>query len=128
MRPTRSPALRGLFGLARIAMMLGYVWCATTAVWPGVLDMNVAIRGGIAAFFLGQACSHAVFGVARMRGGDCEAERILRGYQLQWHGNIASGVLVGIGALWHGGAIGFLVAYAALSFAWFWYWVWPGIE
>jgi hypothetical protein len=60
--------------------------------------------------------------VARPGGGLNHADQVVRGYAFLSYGYIAAGVLVGIGALWYGGVLGFLGAYAAFSIAWMWVW------
>lgn len=123
MRPTVAAAGRGLAVVAHALMALGYLGCAVVALWPGVLNFNAAIRGGVAAFFLGRAGLSAISVFRGTRGGAIRPEQVVRGYLLLSYGYVASSVLVGIGALWYGGVLGFLVAYAALSLAWIWYWV-----
>ncbi len=108
-------------------MTFAYLGCSVVALWPGVLDFNTAVRGAVAAFFLGRASMSATSAFATTRGGAVLPEQIVRGYLLLSYGYVASGVLVGMGALYYGGVLGFLVAYAALSLAWLWYWLRKGL-
>jgi hypothetical protein len=92
-------------------------------VVAGDLGFNAAVRGGIAALFLGRAGVAATALFFRLRGGCIQPEPIARGLLMLRHGYVVSGVLVGVGALWFGGVPGFLVAYAAFSIAWFWWFI-----
>ncbi len=121
MNSTTPTVGRGFAIVSRGLLMLVYLVCAVVALWPGLLEFNVAIRGGLAAFFLGKASLSAVFASARVRGSALQPEQVVQGFLLLSYGYVASGILVGIGALWFGGVVGFLVAYAALSLAWLWY-------
>ena len=92
-------------------------------LWPGGLDLNVALRGGIAAFFAGRALASGFLLVTRLRFGDVDPDRLLRSFVVQSYGYVAAGILVGAGSLWYDGIKGFLGAYAAFSFAWAWFWL-----
>jgi hypothetical protein len=96
---------------------------AIAVLWPGVSDLNPAIRGGIAAFFAGKAIASGLLFVTRLRFGGVDPDRLMRSFLVQIYGYIAAGILVGAGALWYGGIKGFLGAYAAFSFAWAWFWL-----
>jgi hypothetical protein len=103
-------------------LILLYTAGAVFALLPGGFELNGAIRGGIAAFFLGRA----VFSLLLMSpagSGPVERDRILRSYLVLSYAYVASGVLVGAGALWYGGILGFIAAYAAFSFVWIWFWI-----
>lgn len=122
MTPLVATAGRAFSVVANSLMVAAYLAGAVAALWPGVFDFNVAIRGGIAAFFLGRAALSVMSAVARFHGGSTHVDQIARGYLFLSYGYIAAGVLVGVGALWYGGILGFLVAYAAFSIAWLWFW------
>ncbi len=62
-----------------------------------------------------------MFIAAYLQARPSDVPTILRGYTFLSDGYVASATLVGIGALWYGGVVGFLVAYAALSLAWIWH-------
>ena len=104
-------------------MVLLQAGCAIGALWPGGLDLNAGLRGGIAALFAGKALASALLLVTRLRFGGVNPDHMLRSLLVQIYGYIAAGILVGAGALWYGGIKGFLGAYAAFSFAWAWFWL-----
>ena len=118
-----TPAVgRGFAVISHTLAIVVYLVCAVVALWPGLLEFNMAVRGGLAAFFLGRAGLSAVIASARARGEAMRPAHAVQGFLMLSYGYVASGILVGIGALWYGGVVGFLVAYAAFSLAWFWYW------
>src|SRR5688572_13850911 len=75
--------------------------CAVAALWPGVLDFNIAARGGVAAFFVGRAALKMMFFVTSFSPQTAD-RNVVRGYILLSYSYIAAGVLVAIGAAWHG--------------------------
>jgi hypothetical protein len=107
----------------RAFVVLLQAGCAIGALWPGGLDLNAGLRGGIAALFAGKALASALLLVTRLRFGGVNPDHMLRSLLVQIYGYIAAGILVGAGALWYGGIKGFLGAYAAFSFAWAWFWL-----
>jgi hypothetical protein len=94
--------------------------CAVAALWPGVLDFNIAVRGGVAAFFVGRAALKMMLFVGSFRPRIADSN-IIQGYHFLSYSYIVAGVLLGIGAAWHGSVIGYIVAYAAFSLAWVWF-------
>jgi hypothetical protein len=97
-----------------------YLACTVIALW-GPLDLNAAFRGGLAAFFAGRAVVSVLLFSTRRQLTD--PGHLLRGYLILSYAYVAAGMLVGAGALLYGGMLGFLVAYAAFSFAWVWWWI-----
>ena len=52
--------LRGIRVVWGVLQILLFAACAVMALWPGVLEFNAAIRGGIAAFFVGVAAKSSL--------------------------------------------------------------------
>ena len=109
--------------MLRVLLAFVYAACAIVALWPGVFELNAAIRGGIAAFFAGRAVASSLLFIAQRRARATELEHILRSYLVLSYAYVTGGILLGAGALRYGGMLGFAVAYAAFSIAWGWWWI-----
>ena len=110
--------VRGAVSLALAAFVL----------WPGNVDLNVALRGGIAAFFAGGAVT-AFLPAVLLRAATSERDAVaLRTLVVYMWLFVAAGILVGIGASWYGGVAGFIGAYVAFAFAWAWLWMRKGLS
>jgi|SoiMetStandDraft_5_1073268.scaffolds.fasta_scaffold87701_2 hypothetical protein len=118
-----SDVARGVGTVWRLFVVLLYAACAIAALWPGLVEFNPAIRGGIAALFAGRAVADVLLFAVRRQSGAAKGDRIVRSYLVLSYAHVTAGILVGAGALWYGGMKGFLVAYAAFSFAWVWWWI-----
>jgi hypothetical protein len=118
-----SQIARGIREVWRVLVILLIAACVVMALWPGVLEFNAAIRGGIAAFFVGLAAKSLLMLAMRRRAGDATPPVALNSFLVMGYANSVAGILVGAGALWYGGVPGFMAAYAAFSFAWVWWWI-----
>ena len=98
---------------------------AILALWPGS-GLSLWLRGGLGAFSLGKAAL-ALFQLRGEAKGESIAVSAGRGIRAMALAYIAAGCIVGIGALWQRTFVGFLIAYAAFSFAWIWYWIRRGV-
>ena len=114
------PAIRVVWSALAILLLAA---CAVMALWPGGLEFNAAIRGGIAAFFVGLAAKSLLMLSMRRRAGEATPPVALNSFVVMGYANSVAGILVGAGALWYGGVPGFMAAYAAFSFAWVWWWI-----
>jgi hypothetical protein len=122
---SRLRGLRVVPSIVRAAVSLA---AAAFVLWPGSVDLNVALRGGIAAFFAGGAVMAFVH-VLALRAATPERDALaLRTLVVYMWLFFAGSILVGMGALWYGGVLGFIGAYAAFAFAWAWFWLRKGLS
>ncbi len=96
---------------------MGVMW-----LWASWSSMPWWAVAALAALFFGKAALPLIQLVGIVKARRAEAS-LARGFRAMAIGYVAAGILIGVGAAWQRSFVGFLAAYAAVSFAWVWFWI-----